>query len=146
MSQSVAFFFYPIQFSPAGLAYLLLCASVDRPLEEEFDVALLSGEPGATEGTGRVEGVGSVGQRDLAPAHYSLFGAHMATGAEGVGGRAVVQVQAAFTAQPQRDVGAHPPAHGALPLPRAGRSRAAWTCSSDNKLLEKVNHSDALSQ
>lgn len=48
----------------------------------------------------------------------------MAAGAEGVSRRACVQVQSSLTAQPQRHIGAHSPAHGALPLPGAGWCRA----------------------
>lgn len=48
----------------------------------------------------------------------------MTTGAESVSGRPGVQVQSSLTAQPQRHIGAHPPAHGALPLPGAGWCRA----------------------
>ncbi|KAF3836746.1 hypothetical protein F7725_004210 [Dissostichus mawsoni] len=48
-------------------------ASVDGALEDEFDVALLPCQPGTTEGAGSMEGMGAVGQRDLAPPHHSLF-------------------------------------------------------------------------
>lgn len=50
----------------------------------------------------------------------------MATGAESVSGRSSIQVQSTLTPQPQRDIGAHSPAHGALPLTGAGRRRAPW--------------------
>lgn len=48
----------------------------------------------------------------------------MATGTESVSGRPGIQVQSSLTAQPQWHVGAHPPAHGALPFPSAG-----WCCA-----------------
>lgn len=48
----------------------------------------------------------------------------MAAGAESVSGWPSIQVQSALTAQPQRHIGAHSPAHGALPLPGAG-----WCCA-----------------
>lgn len=48
----------------------------------------------------------------------------MATGAESMSRRPSVQVQSSLTAQPQRHIGAHSPAHGALPLPCAG-----WCCA-----------------
>lgn len=48
----------------------------------------------------------------------------MATGTESVGGRTRIKVQSALTAQPQGHIGAYSPAHGALPLPSAGRRRA----------------------
>lgn len=38
----------------------LVPASVHRALEDEFDVALLSCQPGSTEGAGGVEGVSTV--------------------------------------------------------------------------------------
>ena len=44
----------------------------------------------------------------------------MAAGAESVSGGPGVQVQSSLTAQPQGNIGAHSPAHGALPLPGAG--------------------------
>lgn len=48
----------------------------------------------------------------------------MAAGAESVSGWPGIQVQSSLTAQPQRHVGTHSPAHGALPLPSAG-----WCCA-----------------
>lgn len=79
-------------------------------------MALLPRQPRATEGAGSVESMGAVRQRDLAPAHHSLLRADVAAGAEGVGGRPGIQVQSPLAAQPQWHVGAHPAAHGALPL------------------------------
>lgn len=49
----------------------------------------------------------------------------MATGAESMSGRPGIQIQSSLTAQPQRHIGAHSPAHGALPLSGAG-----WCCAS----------------
>lgn len=73
-------------------------ASVDRALEDEFDVALLPRQPSTAEGTGSVEGMRAVGQWDLAPSHHCLFRAHMATGTESMCGGAGIQVQSTLTA------------------------------------------------
>lgn len=134
-SQSVAFLWpnTPVQSCSVWLVWSCECvpgegkASVDWALEDEFDVALLSSEPGAAEGAGGVEGMGAVGKGDLAPAHYSLFGAHVTTGAEGVSGGSSVQVQPSFTAQPQRHIRAHSPAHRALSFSSAGWCGSPWS-------------------
>lgn len=50
----------------------------------------------------------------------------MTTGAESMSGWPGVQVQSSLTAQPQWHIGAHSPAHGALPFPGAGWCCAPW--------------------
>lgn len=69
-----------------------LCLSVDRPLEDEFDVALFPSQPRSTERTSSVEGMRSVRQWDLTPALHRLFRAHVTTGAECMCWRPCIQV------------------------------------------------------
>lgn len=90
---------------------------VERSLEDESDVALLATQLLCTEGTGSVESMCAVRQRDLTPEGGSFLRAHMTTGVKGMSGWGSVHIEACLTAQPQRDVWALGPAHGALPEP-----------------------------
>lgn len=60
--------------------------------------------------------VSSVRQRDLRPVLRRLLRAHVSTWGERVCWRSCVHVKSCLTAEPQRHVGAHSPAHGTLPL------------------------------
>jgi len=91
--------------------------SVEGPLEDESDEALLAAQLLRAERARGVEGVRAVRQRDLAPEARRLLGAHVAARAERVRGRRRVHVEARLAAQPQRHVGALGAAHGALALP-----------------------------
>lgn len=102
-----------------------LFLSVDRPLEDEFNVALFPSQPRSTERTSSVEGMRSVWQWDLTPTLHRLFRAHVTAGAERMCGGPRVQVQAPFAPKPEGHVGTHPSAHGTLSVSCGSRSCAS---------------------
>lgn len=57
-----------------------------------------------------------VRQGNLGPVFGGLLGAHVSAGGESVRGGPGVHVEARLTAEPERHVGAHSPAHGTLAL------------------------------
>lgn len=90
---------------------------VEGALEDESDVSLLTAQLMGAERAGGVEGVGAVGQGDLAPVGRRLLRANVAAGVKGVSGRGCVDIKARFAAQPQRHVRPFGSTHGALPVP-----------------------------
>lgn len=89
---------------------------VQRSLEDESDEALLPVQLLGTEGTGSVEGVRAMGERDLTPESRRLLRGNVAAGIKGVSRGRCVHVKARLTAQPQRHVRPFGPTHGALPV------------------------------
>lgn len=90
--------------------------SVHWTLENQFDAVLFTNQLRGTEWTGGVKRVGPVGQWNLGPVLCRLLRTDVPTGGESVSGGSRVDIKPCLTAQPERDVGAHSPAHGTLPL------------------------------
>lgn len=91
-------------------------ASVNWTLKNKFNTVLISRQLDSAERTGGMEGVGTVGQRDLRPVFGRLLGTHVAARGESVSWWTSINIKACFTPKPERHVRTNSSAHGTLTL------------------------------